>query len=150
MKEKNYKASFTIETTYISVFIYLSILLIIYLTLSIYNVSVLTSNAYLILLEKSECVTNDNESIENDIFEEACETLKGKIVSVESLHVETKTDFKKLSIIYNFITKVPIENRLSKVFNKSPWKYTIEVDTFRVRIEESLRLMKAIQGGIEE
>lgn len=153
MKEKMKKyinASFTIETTYISVLIFLSLFFIIYLTFSIYNVSVLTSNANLVLLEKSECINDENEKIEKELFEKACKVADKKTVSVERLNVETKTNFNKVSIIYTFKTKVPIKERLNEVFYKSNWEYKIKAETSRIRMEESLRLMKAILGGIKK
>jgi len=149
-KKHTLNGSLTVEATYLSVFIYLSILLLIFLTLSIYNVSILTSNAYLVLLEKSNCSGIENEKLEQDLFDQALTVLQEKIVAQESFRIETKTSFNELSIIYSFITRVPIEDYFRKVFGKKNWEYRMETNMNRVRIEESMRLMKVICGGEEE
>ncbi len=150
MKERKIKGSFTIEATYLTVSINLLIGMIVSLILSIYNVSIITARANLLLLEYNQIKYMDNEELENIIFDEARKNLEEGMAPTERILVKTETNSKKLEISYvlkSWVSKNVYENLFLK---EDLWEYKIEAKSNRIRIEESLRLMKRISQGKEE
>ena len=146
MKEKYYKASITIETTYISVFVFFSIIFLVYFTLSTYGVSILTSRAYYIL-ERN--VSEDaNQEIQENVYQEA---LKGsEIVEAlnRSIKTNVKTEFNEISINYFFETPGMYGKESGNNKKMNSVEYEISASCKRERIQESIFALKAIGDGL--
>lgn len=146
MKEEDYKASITIETTYISVFVFFSIIFLVYFTLSMYGVSILTSRAYYIL-ERN--VSEDvNQEIQENVYQEA---LKGsKIVEALNCSIKTnvKTEFNEISIDYFFEAPGMYGKENGNVQKMNSIDCEILASCKRERIQESIFALKVIRDGL--
>lgn len=145
MKKGYYRASVTVETTYISVFIFFSIIFIVYFTLSVYNASVLTSKAYYVL--EKHISEEKNEEVQGLLMEDVSETIKRAGTLGTAIETSIETEFDKISIDYVFDAPMFDKNKgLSEVGNI----HEIHTSSKRERICESLFFLKQIKDGVNE
>lgn len=145
MKKGYYRASVTVETTYVSVFIFFSMIFVVYFTLSVYNASVLTSKSYYVL--EKHISEEKNEEVQDLLMEDVSETIKQTGTLEATMETNIKTEFDEVSIDYVF--GVPIFDK-DKGLSKTRNMHEIHTSSKRERVCESLFLLKKIKDGVNE
>ncbi len=148
--KKEREGFFTIESTYISVFIFFSVLLLIYVAFTAYNMVVLTGNGYLAVLRISEKTEITNEKLEQELLENAKEISEKSLLFVNALTIQTKVSIDEIMVTYGFKV-IPSKNiKVAEIFNHKKWEKLICCASKRVQKKQTLRLMKGILTSIEK